>query len=225
MRRGFLSGLGLLCSSLALCLLMAAGAAATSWDATADFSITNGNPNGVWSYGYYPNGTTSFTLFWHAGTGYAGSPLWNNSNDDQPPVVWKNIGSPQWGVQTGELSLHPGPSNEHTVVRWTSPINGTINITGKFGAGDKEWMNYYIQKNVTEEVLFEVKHTYNDGAFDLLNVPVTVGDTIDFIVGGQYLNGNTPLYATITSTAVVPLPGTVWLLGAGLLVIWRSRRR
>lgn len=224
MRRGFLSGLGILCSSLALCLLMAAGAAATTWDANADFSITNGNPNGVWSYGYYPNGAPPFKLFWHAGTGYAGSPLWNNSNNDQPPIVWKNIGSPRWGVQTGELSLHPGPSNEHTVVRWTSPITGTVDITGKFGAGDWASENYYIQKNVSE-VLFAVYWTNEDGFFNLQDVPVTIGTTIDFIVGGHYGWGNTPLYATITSTAVVPLPSTVWLLGAGLLGLWQSRRR
>lgn len=224
MRRGFLSGLGILCSSLALCLLMAAGAAATTWDANADFSIANGNPNGVWSYGYYPNGTTPFTLFWHSGTFHSGSLFWNNSNDTEPPIVWKNNGSYAWGVETGELSLHPGPGNEHTVVRWTSPITGTVDITGKFGAGDSGKENYYIQKDISE-VLFAVSWTYNDGPFNLLNVPVTIGTTIDFIVGGEYFNGNTPLYATITGTTVVPLPGTVWLLGAGLLGLWQSRRR
>jgi|GEM_PF-3970061 len=36
-------------------------AVATSYDATTDFSITNGNPNGAWSYGWMDNHT--FSMF------------------------------------------------------------------------------------------------------------------------------------------------------------------
>src|SRR4051812_31075909 len=62
-------------ASLSGLVLAGSAQAATVYDATADFAITN-TQNGVWSYGYYDNAATTFTQFttasgnndsaWHA---------------------------------------------------------------------------------------------------------------------------------------------------------------
>ena len=127
--------------------------------------------------------------------------LWYSRSLGDPPEVWKNTGSdPHNGIQPGEVSLHPGSAGQLSVVRWTSPLTGNININGYFGAGDIGWMSYYIYKNGTS-----VSQLYNapaGGPFTLTE-DVSIGDTIDFIVGlGADGNGwgSTPLHATITAT-------------------------
>jgi len=49
-----------------------------------------------------------------------------------------------------------------------------------------------------------------------------VGTTIDFIVGGNNMFGNTSLVIVMDP---VPLPGAVWLLGSGLLGLAGIGRR
>ena len=41
--------------------MISAATAQVVHDAAADFSITNGNPNGVWSYGHMPSPGGTFT--------------------------------------------------------------------------------------------------------------------------------------------------------------------
>lgn len=47
-----------------------------TYDATADFSITNGNPNGVWSYGWMATDFTGFTLYTKTSLGDGVNPNW-----------------------------------------------------------------------------------------------------------------------------------------------------
>ena len=192
---------------------------ATTWDVTADFSAT-ANPNGVWSYGYEVTPGGSFNLYNNHVTSWAGWLIWNIGPGDPPPIVAKNMGGPLHGVKTGEISLHPGPSGQYSVARWTSPITGTITISGYFGAGDSGPMNYYVYQNGTK--IFSVLGTTSDGPFSLV-VTANPGTTIDFVVGGYYYGGNTPLHATIKvlpvanagSNETVHAGATVTLDGSG----------
>ena len=83
------------------------------WDANADFSTTNGNPNGAWTYGWVDN---SFINSFHLDTlandyglngnvpGWCG-PIPGPGTGLNFPVIWKNTGPAVSGVQTGQLSL------------------------------------------------------------------------------------------------------------------------
>ncbi len=157
MIRRYIHFLCTLAGCVALCLTLAPGVSAATWDVTADFPGT-GNPNGAWSYGWELPLGSALNLFTHLGNnGWQGSPYWNEpNNSDSPPIVWKNIGAPNYGVLTGEVSLHPGDDHngtvqgEFTVVRWTSPIAGTVAINGYFGQGDINAMDYFIYLDGTE---------------------------------------------------------------------------
>ncbi len=187
---------------------------ATTWDVTADFSLSS-NPNGVWSYG------------WSDGTLHlydTASGQWYDSGHhggDYTPTIWKNVSSSMaYGVLPGEVSLHPGSSGEWSVARWTSPISGTVTINGWFGAGDLGSMSYAIYENGKQE--FYKPYASGNESFNLTAV-VTSGTTIDFMVGEAYAYGNTPLHATIAT--VVPIPSAILLLGPGLFGFAAIRRR
>ncbi len=216
---------------VALLLLAAPAVQAATYDLAADFSIAS-NPNGVWSYGYEPDGGGTFTPFlltdtfsssdaygWHIlANGYGGI-----------PAVWKNTDA-SWNFPAGSVMLHPYQySQAWSVARWTAPTAGTISISGMFGAGDTSGsMSYYIilNNNFITPLLSDWSDS-SDKSFSFTNVSVSLGETLDFIVGpgaGGFLYGTTPLQATIESNPV-PLPGAVWLLGSGLgFLAWRRRR-
>jgi hypothetical protein len=230
---------------LALFLLMGAPpVAATTWNVTADFPGTvfpgtAPNPNGVWSYGYETSlgGTFSPFTTGNYDSNLNNSPYWNTGSGN--PDVWKNLGTTtNYGVQSGELALHPGglfsgSDKPFAVVRWTAPTDipadSTITISGAFGAGDTGGVSYYIlYDNVSSSPLpFEYINESNTKSFNLTRT-VSAGDTIEFIVGpdsnGSNYAGNTPLSVTIGLSSV-PLPGAVWLLGSGLLGLAGLRRK
>jgi hypothetical protein len=117
-------------------------------------------------------------------------------------VQWVAAVKP-WGfallfnVRPGEISLHPGPNGEHSVVRWQAPKSCTVIVKGTFGVGDGGSVTVRVRHNATE--LFGAANTPKDEPFSLER-NVKKDDTIDFDVGaGQ--NGwggcNTPLDAEI----------------------------
>ena len=78
-----------------------ARATPVTYDATADFSITNDNPNGTWSYGTEYTGGSTFTLLTNPFSNQYGL-YWGE--------VWKNTsGSTVAGVAPGQISLRPLP--------------------------------------------------------------------------------------------------------------------
>jgi hypothetical protein len=203
-----------------LAVVLSAGAArADVWDATAQYSNTNGNPNGDWSYGAMQSGAFSLMTSNDAGSG---GTLWSHTGNGAN--MWLNTGSPAYGVPTGWLSVHPASSYEAALVRWTAPaaIIGSASVVGEFLAGDSGVMTVAVLKN--GDFGSPLWTASDAGSFNLL-VPVAPGDTIDFAVYNGYAYGNTPLDATITaSTTAVPEPAGVvlGLFAAGLLV---ARRR
>jgi len=212
---------------LAACVVVAAAVAATargdivSWDARTEFSVTNGNPNGVWSYGWM-NGS-SFQPYTISSTSGIGSQYWlGNIGGDGTPMVWKNNDpNGAYGVAQGQLSLHPGRSEQASIVRWTAPedFSGTVEVAGQFYAGDGGSMKVAVVLDGNWTSLSW--SATNAGQFDL-TTSVSAGETIDFAVYGGYNYGNTPLDATIT---VVPEPGTLTLLAAGMVGLAALLRR
>ena len=169
----------------------------TTWDVTSQFS-GNSNPNGAWSYGWEATLNGPLNLY-DAGTGidwYAS----NHHSGDYTPAIWLNTtGATAYGVSPGQVSLHPGWDGSFSVARWTSPITGTVAVSGFFGSGDGGWESYYISTNEGTVYAWPTDPNTENFSFSL---DVTSGETLDFIVGtpvgGGYGYGNTPLSVTIT---------------------------
>ena len=161
--------------------------------AVDDFNSTNGNPNGVWSYGWMPTDFSSFNLYVNHGNIANGSgPIWYGWNGDLTPALWKNLGGSSYGVPSGWLSLHPGPGTQPSVLRWTAPAAGLVHVLGQFLPGDGGYMQVAVRRNNQPWW-----NAGDAGAFDL-QTNVVAGTTIDFAVYGGYGYGNTPISALIS---------------------------
>ena len=124
------------------------------------------------------------------GGSMAGISIWQNKNGALEPNVTHNGNQTSisaLGVlwEPGRLSLHPGPSGEFCVVRWTAPADGKYSLSARFiSIAEKATTDVHILHN--GKPLF-------DGFVNLegqgmqtpfaADVPVKAGDTLDFAVG------------------------------------------
>lgn len=197
--------------------------ASQAFDLAQQFSATNGNPNGVWSYGYKDGGNVggALILFDQVATTPT-SPWWGHDFGAGTPAIWRNLtGSTSYGVPNGATSLHPGPSNQIATARFTAPSGGACHIEGAFGNGDFGNVDVYVSHNGT--LLLAVTNIPGDQAFSFDRLLAT-GDTIDFMVGyaGGHAYDNTPIAATIE---MVPEPAAMLALAGGMVALARRRRR
>ncbi len=214
-----------LIAAVAALTLMATQSFALSANFSDDFSITNSNPNGAWTYGYTTSLGGSFTAYTDTAA-TSTHQVWYmpGLSGDNTPSVFKNIsGSGINGVPGGSTALHSGPGGQLSVARYTSSENTDVTIDGFFGAGDIGNVGVYIFVNGVQE--FGVESTTSEELFSL-SASLLVGSTIDFVVGNGfsgYSFDSTPLTATIET---VPEPATMVALGlAGAALVRRRRAR
>jgi len=208
-------------------VVIALPSSAQSYNAAGDFSATS-NPNGAWSYGYSFGVGSTFHLDTTNTALYApGVPLsgWLGNENSVPftgyPYVVHNgtAGPVSINVNTvyqpGQLGLHPGDSNEVSVVRWTAPFSGTFSIATTFSGlssvGDSA--DVHILHNGSSLFNSTVIGSPSPASYSAPQ-SILAGDTIDFVVGngGNGLNDDT----TVLSASIVPEPGTLGLVGMGL---------
>lgn len=201
------------CLGMFIVLGSSAWATEATWNSANDFSITNGNPNGAWTYGVKNPLNLGGALATFPDSG-AGSFLYWIDNAHQSlgaPACAKNI-SGGWinGVAPGEANFHPGPGNEIATYRWTAPYAGNYHVFGKFGAGDGGAVDVYIYRNGSS--LKSVNGATGDEPFDY-GMALNPGDTIDFMVGnaGSFYYDSTPLHATIVLESPPRVSGTLTL--------------
>ncbi|MEH6536311.1 MAG: hypothetical protein V7719_07965, partial [Psychroserpens sp.] len=157
-----------------------------------DFSGTQGAGN--WTYGkYFAFDSANFSqLPNYSILNFATNPdfAWNDNQPFNTPFLSKDVG-------------HPGQDLSWAVRRWTSNINGTINLAGEFydgdtGCGDGSHARILLNGAQVLEYLDLPSTTqpYN------LQINVSIGDTVDFAIDPKfnYLCDSTFFTATITTT-------------------------
>ncbi len=184
----------------------------TGWDFQQDYNPAllgspGQNPYRNWSYGAGSelNDFVAFNKLTQDSTNNS----WTLSSASYSgfPIIWKNFGPWIYGVNTNEVSLHPAPPGsvpDLAKVRWTSPASETVHITGKFAAGHSGVVDMWIIKNGNAaQPLFSQLSASADVFFDL-TLSVSIGTTIDFVVGpgGDYGADNTPLHVLISRGAL-----------------------
>ena len=204
-------------------------ASAQSADVALDYGSASTNPNGNWTYGYYPSslasGFTALTIRHVPGDIYWQAP--QSASQSGTPAAWLHSGATSFGIADGQFALHPGPV-EIAVARFTVPAGwgaGTANINGSFGVGDSGSVNGHVLVNGTE--LFSANvGGLGAAAFSLSNIALNVGDTVDFAVDndGNYLFDSTPLDARLTYSPV-PEPASFAAVSLGIIGLVARRRR
>jgi hypothetical protein len=167
----------------------------SKWSVRNDFSTTS-NPSGPWSYGWTPDGNPAFTRY-TSRLQKPGLDVWQGAKD-WFGVYINHSDETMYGARPGEVSIHPGPNREHSVVRWQAPRSCTIIVKGTFGSGDGGAMTVRVRHNATQ--LFLASDTSKDEPF-LFELKVQQDDTVDFDVGcgrgGSMWCGTTPIDAEI----------------------------
>lgn len=240
--------------ALGLGLIAARPAAAQTYDAAADFSVTS-NANGVWSYGTEALGSlgTNFTLFTtqtdSTSNPVQGTPIkgWSVPGGGLPYVIQNTSSSPQTIPTTaitlapGQMNMHPGPAGDYSIIRFTAPTAGAYSLTSVFtgidnGAGTTT--DVHVLDNGLSLFSGEVTGNGATQSFSLASLTLAAGDTLDFAVGygtdGSYGSDSTSPSITIkalgTGAAAAPEPGSIALAACGALpllgmVVKRSARR
>jgi hypothetical protein len=229
------------CSLAALAFALLAGsnvAQATTYNALNDFSITNGNPNGVWEYGEGTAGTNIFTRFIVSGTDpdVAGrSVFWRTTNPNLgAPAIIKNTTNPNVPFSaatavfpTNVLDIHPG-ENDDVIIRFTAPTTGTYTYSGLFEILDWDHpagIVGEIFKNQDPVALFkepllgpkaDLANLLPGGKIDFGgSVDLIAGDTLSFASnnGGNFTFDSTGFNVTITDAVPEPSTWAMMILG------------
>ena len=190
-------------------LLIAAGLVADAragsdcWNIRLDFSGVQGDQN--WSYGYRESGGP-FVLM----PEYTPPVSWNVHYSGPPPIYWTHI------TLLGNVALmHPNglitsggrePVDHEAVLRWTSPLAGSVTVAttaGKENTARGNGVDWIVRHNGA--VLQNSFIAFNDaiGVSYETTLQVAVGDTIDFALNSHLSND---LADTTHFTAIIRVP-------------------
>ncbi len=199
--------------------------AATVYDPATDWSISNGNPNGTWSY---LNG--SGTLYSRSGMDSAapaaGLQWWKNPSGDDPNMTYNSTDGELvgWGIHWAPHEIGMGPSGDPngTILRWTAPTAGDWTVNALFTRTQEvnSGGSIYVTHNNTEVFSHGVGN-YLDSSTYADTLTFAAGDTLSFRVTGDAF-----VRPEITISDV-PEPTSVVLYATGVLGLlayaWRKR--
>ena len=209
---------------LFVALIATVGAAqAASFDAFTDFS-TASNPNGVWTYGFETTLGGALTLYDQP----SGTTVWRHS-------VVQSLGAPADFIAPmttpTTAAFHPGPTDQFSVFRFTAPSAAAYSLSSSFSPLDSTTTDVHVLLDNVSIFDGIVDATHSPTFSTLL--ALSTGETVDFAVGWgenqNFFSDSTALTATLRTVEAVAEPGTLALLGTGLIALsrsaWRRRRQ
>jgi hypothetical protein len=178
-------------------LLADISALSQTYNAEKDFSITQGNPNGVWSYTWSSSLDSTQTLYSITQTNVNGGTVqaWCYSTGGTPiPLVEENAtASTQLGVLPPEtLAFHPGYQSQFSHVVWNAPANGSCAVSAPFfslGGGNTEVYVVFRSGGTSNQLWSGNIVGATTNLSFTTNLTVNAGDQIDFSVG---VGGDSP---------------------------------
>ena len=232
-----------------LLLVQTASAAPATYSLNADWSNTL-NPHGPWSYNYNGSPISTFMTFWWGQTGWGDNWLGDGAIFLGPSPAgrtdpWGGVVPPAHDWQPSDVilsavSIPYGGGSKFLNVTWTSPANGTIDITGRawdaqvFADRDMRWSLTVGGQILAERSSVRGLYRTDSGAQfasnllgnqTLTGIPVAEGEVVEFLLATQTYYGHfLGLEETIAFTRV-PEPGPGVLLAMGLLAYGWSRNR
>jgi hypothetical protein len=213
--------------ALAIFVSMSMSAMATTYDAATDFSMTNGNPNGAWTYGWSSSLTSALNVYSHPYVDGSGNQVWDDPNHVSlgAPSVFNNPTNNQQGTLPPHTAgFHPGSADEFSHYLWTAPTSGAFSISATFTPDDSGGTDVHVLDNGVS--LFSGNVSPGNPQSYSGVVPLLAGDKIDFAVGfgpnGTFFNDATGIAATISS---VPEPGACALATSGLVLLLALKRQ
>jgi hypothetical protein len=245
--------------AVASALLLLAGVARavpSMYSLTGDWSNTL-NPHGAWSYNYNNSPISVFQTFWWGQAGWCGNwsdwgrwlgdgAILQGSSPAGMTDPWGNVVPPAHDWQPGDVILHAlsiayGGDSTFLNVTWTSPADGTIDISGRawdaqiYSDRDMRW-----SLGVGGETFAErssVRGLYRSdssaqfasnlvGNHTLAGIPVARGEIVEFRLATQTYYGQFVGLEEGIAFTPVPEPGPGVLLAAGILTYgWFRNRR
>lgn len=199
-------------------------ASAQTYDLAADFSVANGNPNGVWTYGLRDAGG-NFSASTASGTTSTNFAYWGNIAGS---AIFKNNNSVSaYGISAGQISLDADAGTP--MARFTAPTAGVYNVSlamggttasDSFGGGNQRVGFTHLLVNGVDN--FGFTEANNVRTWTISNLSLAQGGTLDAYVQGNGSFGNT---MTKFSVQAVPEPASMAALGIGALGLLRRRRK
>jgi hypothetical protein len=184
-----------------------------SYDVVKDFSFAD-NPNGPWSYGYYPAGRNKFCEFSRAKTASPDSKdveFWTGGGGEA--VVAHNktdrtLHFPPYIVHPPNyLGQNPGSAGQRSVVRFIVPMSGNYRVQGEFKALDHTTTDPHVMVNGKEAMKLKPINSGNQMSSFSFTQKLDTGDTLDFVVGdggNGYAFDTTGLAVSITPVTLSP---------------------
>ncbi len=173
------------------------------WDYASEFSVYQGNPNGVWTYGVYDGtdfSSVNFILYNSTAPISTLDPWALNGDRDGPGSCQKNMDEsnpvyqPGWpnGMywEPGQTSLMTPSSYVYwcPTARFTAPVASEYQVDARFWSGtvNGDPTNVYVLVNRTVVHSDQISGYYSEPASSSLFsglLTLAAGDTVDFCVG------------------------------------------
>jgi hypothetical protein len=220
-----------------------------SYSLKDDWSNTQ-NPTGPWSYNYNDSPITVFQTFWWGDAGWGnisigdGAILKANNYPTGVTDPWGNVIAPPHDWQSGDVMMHAlsepyGGLSTFLNVRWTSPADGMIDISGRawegeiFADRDVAWSLIVDGQTIAARNSMQGLYRTDTGAQfsanvlggnSLTGIPVLEGDVVEFRVSALTYYGHFVGVEANIDLTVVPEPGPMGLLAAGLVGLLGFRK-